>query len=370
MTPRRRIPAVLGILLASCVAPSFGHAQDLPAPATIRGALTADRSSIDIHVTVTNPGDQATGAARLEIYLSSDGLVDTADHRVETRPLPSLPPHADRSVDVATRVPPLTPGRYYVLARVGPAGDEVSASPGRTLWGAPLALGPDVTVDEPVGTIEGETVHVRARVWNRGTSPSGSSHVGFFWIGHAPADGTISRRPLGGLPAGGSADVDATLSLGDLPVGSYRIGVEVDPSREVAESEEANNTAHGAAEYPVGPDLTVLSLTGDANAGTIVVHDVVRNRGTRESAPCGVSFFLSRNGLLDAGDIALGYRVVPRLDPGAESKTETRLPVPTGTTTGRYFLLGKADSSRAVDESDERNNLALAAAPIDLRIAP
>ncbi|MEO5656175.1 MAG: CARDB domain-containing protein [Nitrospiria bacterium] len=358
---------MLGILLASCVAPSFGHAQDLPAPATIRGALTADRSSIDIHVTVTNPGNQATSAARLEIYLSSDGLVDAADHRVETRALPPLPAHADRVVDVATRVPPLTPGRYYVLARVAPAGDEGSASPGRTLWGAPLALGPDLTVDEPVGAIEGETVRVRARAWNRGTSASDSSQLAVFWIGREPTTGTA--QPLGGLAAGDSTDVDVTLALGDLPAGKYQIGIEIDPAREIAESEETNNTARGTTDYPAGPDLTVRSLSGEASAGAIVVDDTVRNQGNRESAPCGVSFFLSRNGLLDAGDIALGYRVVPRLDPGAESSAETRLPLPDGTATGRYFLLGKVDSSRAVDESDERNNLTLAATPIDLRIA-
>jgi subtilase family serine protease len=71
---------------------------------------------------------------------------------------------------------------------------------------------------------------------------------------------------------------------------------------------------------------------------------------------------------LDATDVSLGYRVVPPLAAGAESRADTRLPLPRGLSTGRYYLLGKIDSSGAVAESDETNNVALAPDPLDLRL--
>jgi hypothetical protein len=56
---------------------------------------------------------------------------------------------------------------------------------------------------------------------------------------------------------------------------------------------------------------------------------------------------------------------------GADSRAETRLPLPRrGLATARYFLIAKVDSANTVAEGHEGNNLALAPAPLDLRLPP
>jgi len=177
----------------------------------------------------------------------------------------------------------------------------------------------------------------------------------------------IGSVEIDGLLPGASTRFNATVVLPDAPAGRYTVTAEVNPGHRVAESDGTNNTARDEREHPLGPDLTIAALSA-ATSDAIVVSDAAVNRGTRASGACGISFFLSRNGVLDAADVSLGYRVVPPLAAGAESRAATRLPLPRGLSTGRYYLLGKVDSSGAVAESDETNNVALAPDPLDLRL--
>ena len=95
------------------------------------------------------------------------------------------------------------------------------------------------------------------------------------------------------------------------------------------------------------------------------------NQGTRPAEACGISFFLSRNGVWDQRDVSLGYRLIPGLPAGADSRAETRLPIPRqGLVTARYFLIAKVDGANTVPEGHETNNLALAPTPLDLRLPP
>lgn len=366
---RRRIPAVVWALLASSVWCGIARAGDLPLPTAIRATPAPDGRSASIRVTVANRSDRPSDPATLEVYLSLDGLVGPEDARLGDRAVLPLAAHTDTAVAFSAALPDLTPGRYYVLARVRST-DQAASSPPvhQTLWGAPLALGPDLKVEEVDGAVEGGSLRVAGRVANAGTRAAGPVTVALALVERrtGAAQPAVGSVEIGGLLPGASARFDATVVLPDAPAGRYALTAEVNPDRRVAESDGTNNAARGKREYPLGPDLVIAALSATAS-DAIVVRDAAANRGTTASAACGISFFLSRNGVLDAGDVSLGYRVVPPLAAGADSRADTRLPLPRGLSTGRYYLLGKIDSSGAVAESDETNNVALAPDPLDLR---
>jgi subtilase family serine protease len=71
-----------------------------------------------------------------------------------------------------------------------------------------------------------------------------------------------------------------------------------------------------------------------------------------------VRFYLSRDWVLDAGDIALAEsRAVPALAAGDSSSASTTVTIPSGSAPGYYYLLAQADALGAVVESSETNNV-------------
>lgn len=372
---RWRVPFACGILLSSAVGSGVAGAGDLPLPTAIRGTLAPDAASLAVRVTVANRSNRPTDAAVLEVHLSADGLIESGDARLDARPIAPLGPHAESVVDLSAPVPDVPPGRYYVVARLRAAGGAAPPSIRQTLWGAPLAIGPDLLVDEIDGQLEdGGTLRVGGRVTNAGTRTAGAVRVSASLAEHetGAVTGALGAAEVGDLPRGHSTRFEATIPLADAVSGRYRLVVQVDPDHRIAESDTTNNVARGEREFRLGPDLSIAALSAvTAEPDSLVVQDALLNRGTRPSDPCGISFFLSRNGVLDPGDVPIGYRLVPALAPGADSRAETRLALPRGRlTTGRYYLLGKADGSGAVAESDETNNVGLAPTPLDLRLAP
>jgi hypothetical protein len=374
MSVRRGGPfGAWGLLAASLLAPPTFAADRLPVPIALRGALSADGSAVSIQITVANRTDRSSEPGTLEVYLSGDGLVDPDDARLARRPLAALAPQARIDLELAPVLPPKPPGRYYLVARVIAADGQASGTPTEALWGAPLAIGPDLIIENLHVTTRSEGVMLIGRVVNRGTQPSASPAIGAWWTTRTGGD---ARRAEGAVSAaavgpGEAAAFEVAVVAGDLPVGEYGVVAEVDPDRLIAESDDENNRLTADAAYFMGPDLAVVELSARQDDRAIVVRDAVVNRGNRPSTECGILFVLSRNGIWDPGDVSLGFRVVPPLDPNATSTADTRLALPErGLTTGRYFLLGKVDGSNHVAESREANNLTLAPAPLDVRLSP
>jgi hypothetical protein len=256
---------------------------------------------------------------------------------------------------------------------VVPIGDQPFSPATDALWGAPLAIGPDLTIEDLRITLGREGVVLSGRVANRGNAASLPGSLAAFWI---TREGAAVRRAseatsFADLPPGGVAPFEWSVTAKELPPGEYGIDAEVDPDHLVPESDEANNRSHGDVSYAAGPDLAIAELSARQDGGTIVVHDATTNHGDKPSGACGLLFVLSRNGIWDAGDVSIGYRILPALDPDATSTAETRFELPKERLpTGRYFLLGKVDASNHVAESREVNNLTLAPAPVDIRLSP
>jgi hypothetical protein len=374
MTWRRGVPLTAGLLFAALGVLRHAAAADLPRPVALHGSLAPDGASASIQITVGNPApDHASAPGVLEVYLSHDGVIDAGDPRLDQRPVPAVGGGGRTEFRMRPVVPPQPPGRYYLIARVLPA-DPGTAPPRATdaLWGAPLALGPDLVIEELRVTNKRDGAQVTGRVHNRGTHTAPAVSVGARWtIRENPVTQAKESVVLQDVPAGNSGVFDLFVTPGDLAAGEYGVRAEVDPAQRIAESDEENNGSQVDAGFRVGPDLAVADLSARQEDGAIVVRDAVSNLGNRAAESCGILFFLSRNGVWDRGDVSLGYRLVPALDPGADSRADTRLPLPQrGLATARYFLIAKVDGANTVAESDEVNNLALAPAPLDLRLPP
>ncbi|MEW6682003.1 MAG: CARDB domain-containing protein [Nitrospirota bacterium] len=374
MTRWRGVPLVAGLLFAVLGVASRAAAADLPRPVALHGALTPDGASASIQVTVGNPlPNHVSAPGVLEVYLSRDGVIDADDVRLDQRPVTAVAAGGRAEFDLRPAVPPQPPGRYYVIARVLPA-DPAAAPPRATdaLWGVPLALGPDLVIEDLRATNRAEGAQVTGRVRNRGTHTAPAVSVGVLWtLRDDPVTRAQESAALPEVAANSTALFDVLVTPGDLPAGEYGLMAEVDPDQRIAESDEDNNRSRLAAGFRLGPDLVVAELSARQEGGAVVVRDAVSNQGNRSADGCGILFFLSRNGVWDQGDVSLGYRLVPSLQPGTDSRAETHLPIPPrGLSTARYFLIAKVDGANTVAESREGNNLALAPAPLDLRLPP
>src|SRR3954469_16843712 len=107
-------------------------------------------------------------------------------------------------------------------------------------------------------------------------------------------------------------------------------------------------------------DLVVTALTGPSTAGAgspITVNDTTKNQGVGPSEASVTAFYLSTNAVIDATDISLGTRNVGVLSPGITDSAASTFTVPATASVGNYYLLAKADSTLAVAESNENNNV-------------
>lgn len=109
------------------------------------------------------------------------------------------------------------------------------------------------------------------------------------------------------------------------------------------------------------PDLTVSSLSAPASAApatSVSVTDTTANAaGSLAAGSSTTAFYLSANATWEATDVLLGSRVVASLAGGASSSASTTITIPSGTASGPWYILARADSSGVVAESDEADNL-------------
>jgi len=364
MTVGRWGPLLAGVLIAGASLPASARADILPV--AIAGTVDPQNDSLAIRLTVANRANAPSSATTAEIYLSTDGLVDDQDVRLTVQSIPPLGAHSERALTASAALPNMAPGRYYLLVRVlETQGGEASS---HDLWGAPLFLGPDLKPGQPVGTLETGTLRVDLSATNVGTAAAGPTRIVVSLVRDAdPVPVPFLSLDVAALAQGQSRAVEGTAPLPDLPPGRYHLTAQVNPDRTVAEADEINNAVQGDQEIALGPDLAIVALSATVSDNAVVATDTVVNQGTHSATPCGIAFFLSRNGVLDADDLSIGYRVLPGLTPGEHNHGTTRLPLPRKLPPGRYYLLGKVDASNAVAESDETNNLVLAPTPLDVR---
>jgi uncharacterized protein (TIGR03382 family) len=236
---------------------------------------------------------------------------------------------------------------------------------------------------------------ITATVRNRGSVDAGPLDVYFFLmrrVGTGWETYELDRWLLwsqrrvvtvSGVAAG--EDVQVTTGLFLLPSGippdDYYVLLHYDCNDAVSELYENNNYAQAKLMLrvidPSGvkPDLTAASSVLDppiVNPGvdTLDVGCVVHNIGYVDAGAYQVTFYLSADAVLDAGDAVLGSAPGTGLVAGGNETFGGANLDTTGWSEGSYYVIYWIDSAEAVDELSETNNTFVMAKQLTVASAP
>ena len=179
-----------------------------------------------------------------------------------------------------------------------------------------------------------------------GTATAGADYVAL--------SGTVT------FPAGSATATLVIAALDDtIPEGVETVIVTLSPDPAYVVGASSRATVMVVSDE-APPDLIVSALSAPATLGTLspfTLTTTVKNQGALDAATTTLKFYLSTNGVLDAGDTLLGSRVIEPLAVGAESAGATGLSIPAGIVSGTYHLIARADADDVVVEGDETNNV-------------
>ncbi len=336
---------------------------------TLTGPATSGAGSpITVNDTTKNQGTGPSEASVTAFYLSTNTIIDGTDISLGNRNIGVLAPGATDSAASTFTVPANTAvGNYYLLAKAD-AGSTVSESNenNNVKMASAIPIGPDLIVSVvtvPGTAAAGGSISITDTTKNQGGGGSSASATSFYLSPNVLLDATdtlLTSRSVGALTAGAIESATTTVSIpADTAAGTYYIVAKADGPGAVPETHEANNVKFSAA-IKIGPDLVESSTVIPTVAGAgfpITVNDTVKNQGSNAAGASITAFYLSTNFSLDPGDTFLGSRSVPALAPGATNAGSTAVTIPAATELGTYFILVSADSSNAVLESAETNNV-------------
>jgi uncharacterized repeat protein (TIGR01451 family) len=329
-------------------------------------------SSIIIRNTVVNNGTDNAGSFAVALYLSADTNITTADLRLGSRTVASLPPGQTNGASTTLALPlTLTPGTYFVGAIADylnalPESEETNnATPGNLIE---IAIGPELimtAVTGPAAGAQGSTISITNAVSNAGCGDIPTSIIGLY-LSTDPiittSDirvGTRSTPTM--LPGVTSTGVTTVTLSATLPSATYYLGAIADYNNTVVEGSEGNNSLTGLTiEIQPGIDLIVESAEGPANASTgmtISITNLLRNVGTAGVGPFSVGVFISTNDIIATNDIRIGTNSVPGLAAGQSITNVTTFVIANTISAGLYYLGLIADDLSLVPETDETNNI-------------
>ncbi|HJR59877.1 MAG TPA: CARDB domain-containing protein [Vicinamibacterales bacterium] len=350
--------------------------DDLPADlvmaALMAPSAAAPGASISIGDMTKNQGGGESEPSATGFYLSTNVLFDAADLLLGSRPVAALPVGgSDAGATVVSLPGTIGTGTYYVIAKADtanaiPESNEIN----NTRFSGAIRIGPDLVVPSfkgvPVVAQAGGTVTVTDTTQNQGSTTAAASTTGVYFSANAlldAGDQLVGSRAVPTLAPNGVSSGTVTIQVpATAGTGTFYLFGKADLHGGIVESSEANN-ASSAFAIRIGPDLSVSAMTFPANpaAGTTInVTDTTANTGGGSASASTTRFYLSVNLSVDAADPLLGSRDVPALDAGATSSGTTAVVIPAGTAAGSYWLIAVADSTGAVVETSETNNVRFA----------
>jgi trimeric autotransporter adhesin len=255
-------------------------------------------------------------------------------------------------------------GIYYIIVKADGPDLITETSETNNTRMAFIVIGPDLVVSSftvPSVAKAGGNINVTDTTQNNGGGDAPASMTNFYLSTDVfldEGDIKLKGRSVPALAAGASSTGTTSLTIpSGTAMGIYYIIATADGPDLITETSETNNTR--MAFIVIGPDLVVSSFTVPSVAkagGNINVTDTTQNTGGGDAPASMTNFYLSTDVFLDEGDIKLKGRSVPALAAGASSTGTTSLTIPSGTATGIYYIIAKADGPDLITEASETNN--------------
>ena len=231
---------------------------------------------------------------------------------------------------------------------------------------------PDI-VDSPGTPGYGQPWDAYFDIRNGGAAASGSFYVDFYASSNAtitPIDHLLGRVTMSSIAGGsyGNADLNLTTFPAGIPAGVYYVGIIIDPTNVVAESNESNNigvdingyslTVTGYRDlYDDGDSWNGFSPTTVQTGQTWSARMDVRNEGTADAAGFWVTFYASTDNIINTGDYFIDDVWVSGVTAGNYVDVDlSSILFPFNIPVGDYYVGTIIDASNSVTESDESNN--------------
>jgi subtilisin family serine protease len=174
-----------------------------------------------------------------------------------------------------------------------------------------------------------------------------------------PGSDYVALPPSVTIPAGATTATLVVSALDDaLPEPGETVVVTLTPDPAYLVGTPGRATATILSDEPT-PDLIVSTLSAPTvvtPSSALTVTETVTNQGNLGADATTVRFYLSTDSILDAGDLALGSRLVPALTVGAVSAGSTTLTIPASQSAGPYYVIARVDADNEIIEGSEDNN--------------
>ncbi|MBI3890673.1 MAG: DVUA0089 family protein, partial [Candidatus Wallbacteria bacterium] len=359
------------------------------------GSGSSSRASVS--VIVNTPPTVSAGADRTVVPASAVTLTATASDADSGDALAyAWTQTSGPSVSISTpassaiTVGPLSEGSYAFAVTVTDSRAASASASVRVTATSPRPNLVAVSAGAAAGTASvavNDVLAVTGIVRNSGQAASPACQAAFL-LSSSP---TLSAVPplLGttGLPAL-SAGITATVSgrfvvSASIGPGTYFVALAADSAGTVAESDETDNNAVSPSSLSVTPpvarvpNLVARFVSFSNTAAALRAGDAftaaarVENGGTLDvTSSFGLTFFLSTDASLGAGDPTAGNDTVPLLAAGTGADRFPSLAVPPALAPGRYFLLLSVDPAGAIVESSRSDNVIASQAPADIASRP
>lgn len=306
-----------------------------------------------VTTTVANVGAGASPASFVEVYLSPDAIVTTADRRLAYTQVGAIAPGASATWVATVTIPSNeAPGTYYlgaIVDRYNTVKESVESN--NSVAGSTVVLAvPDLeptAIAGPLAAATGEavTVSYTLAALPTGGGATNASVAIFLSVDDVVTsqDVYLGERSLGPLASGTSSSGTLTVSIPTgIAGGTYHLGALADRWGATPETCETNNGLAGNTIDVTGPDLVATAASGPASGArgsSFSVFSSVAAAAAGGAAPgFYVGVFLSTDAAITPADVIIGHRWVPGLSPGSSSSEAILVTVPPSLAAGTYHL--------------------------------
>ena len=330
-------------------------------------SLKADKSSyaggetITVKATVKNKGNKAADA--FDVSLTATGM-DT-----QTKALSGMDAGGSKTLTYTYTAPSGSSGTsidFLAFADCDDVVDESNENNNKAETEVSVnAVLPDLTIEsvtpEPGIAKQGDAVTITVVVGNQGNKDVASSDVKLVIGGEV-----VGTKVAEAIPAGGSTTITFTYTVpDDAPAGTLDIVATVDPTNEIKESNETNNTGTNTMQVEARlPDLTVVSVTPEpavAQPGdTVKITVVIGNDGDRDVTSTELALVI--------GGELVGTLPVENLPAGGTTTIVFEYTIPDSMPEGTLNIVATVDPTNIIPEKDETNNTGTSSMKVEVKL--
>jgi trimeric autotransporter adhesin len=336
-------------------------------------------NSVNLSCYVNNQGTSSSNTAKLAYYLSSNTTYESSDILLNYKDLGYISSNSMLYDYTSAGIQPsVTPGEYYILAFVDYDNSQFETNELNNVSYVAITINkalPDLASTKPLTVSKansGESITITSKAQNISNVSVSEVKMSFYLSTNSTLDNTdylLGQELKGELIAGYDHNYQLSAIIpNQTPSGTYYILAVVDSDNVLDESNENNNSSSATifitqstnakkkAELQVSN--AIVSLDKIIQGGKIDLSCIITNFGDTTANASSVGYYLSKDDLFDNSDVLISYTNGAELNKlSSEVRSSKKVPIPTNTEIGNYYVLFVADDLNEVSELSEINNV-------------